>query len=1048
MKNAIEAALGHSRTVLLTLALILITGTIAYNNIPKESDPDINIPKIYVVATHSGISPEDAERLILRPLEQELRAIEGVKEMRATGYEGGGNVTLEFEAGFDADKAMSDVREKVDLAKTNLPDETDDPTVHEVNLSLFPVIVVTLSGEVPERSLVKIARDLQDAIEGIPSVLEAPIAGDRDELVEIIIDPAKVQMYGLTPSDAINMVSSSNKLVAAGSQDTGLGRFSIKVPGLYQTVHDIMSQPLLIEGDSVVTLGDIAEVRRSFKDPSGFARVNGKPAIALEVSKRTGENIIATIEQVREIVETEKSAWPQALQDNIHVAFSQDRSNQIRTMLVDLQNNVLSALLLVMVVVVAALGLRTSGLVGIAIPGSFLAGILVISALGMTLNVVVLFSLILAVGMLVDGAIVVTEYADRKMIEGYHRRKAYGLAAQRMAWPITASTATTLAAFLPLLFWPGVVGEFMKYLPITLIATLTASLIMALIFIPTLGALFGKASQAVPELSEISADTDTDLSKLHGITGAYVSILKKSLKHPAKILGAAFAMMIAVQIIYGAFGNGIEFFPNIEPDNAIVQVRARGNLSIWEQKDIVEKVEARILPMTEFKTVYSRVGASDKSEEAEDIIGSISLEFTDWEKRRPADEILADIAKRTSDIPGIQIDFRKEEGGPPTGKPIQIQLSSRVPELLTPAMTTLRTALDDFAGLMNVEDSRPLPGIDWELNVDRSQAAKFGADIGLVGNFVQMTTTGLKLGEYRPDDTDDEVEIRARFPKEERTIDQLENLRINSQLGSIPISNFVERKAIHKTGKVKRSDGMRIVSVKADVLPGVNVNAKAEEIKTWLKTQNIDPRIKVEFKGEDEEQRKAQDFLGKAFGVALFIMAIILVTQFNSFYSALLILSAVLMSTIGVFLGLLLTGQPFGIVMGGIGVIALAGIVVNNNIVLIDTFDRLKHETGNIMDAIILTGAQRMRPVLLTTVTTMLGLLPMAMQLNIDFFTRQITYGAPSTQMWVQLATSIFFGLGFATVLTLIVTPCALMVRANVQTWFDARKEEKTPKSI
>ncbi|NVJ92066.1 MAG: efflux RND transporter permease subunit, partial [Methylocystaceae bacterium] len=518
MKNAIEAALGHARTVLLTLALILIAGTVSYQNIPKESDPDINIPIIYVLATHDGISPEDAERLILRPLEQQLRTIEGIKEMRATGYEGGGNVTLEFEAGFDADQAMDDVREKVDLAKSDLPDETDDPTVHEVNLSLFPVLVVTIAGDVPERSLVKVARDLQDSIEAIPTVLEADIAGDRDEMVEIIIDPAKVELYGLTPSAAIGAVTGSNKLVAAGSQDTGQGRFAIKVPGLYETVFDIMEQPLKVEGDSVVKLGDIAEIRRTFKDPTSFARVNGKPAIAIEVSKRTGENIIETIERVRQVVTEEQQAWPDALKENLHVSFSQDRSNQIRTMLTDLQNNVLSAILLVMVVVVAALGLRTAGLVGISIPGSFLAGILVLSFMDMTLNIVVLFSLILAVGMLVDGAVVVTEYADRKMIEGLHRRSAYKLAAQRMAWPITASTATTLAAFLPLLFWPGVVGEFMKFMPITLIATLSASLFMALIFVPTLGSLWGKPSEAVPELSEISPDKANDLSNLHGIT--------------------------------------------------------------------------------------------------------------------------------------------------------------------------------------------------------------------------------------------------------------------------------------------------------------------------------------------------------------------------------------------------------------------------------------------------------------------------------------------------------------------------------------------------
>ncbi|MDV7340100.1 efflux RND transporter permease subunit [Terasakiella sp. A23] len=1043
MKNAIEAALGHARTVLLTLALILITGTVAYNNIPKESDPDINIPIIYVVASHDGISPEDAERLIIRPLEQELRTIEGIKEMRSTGYEGGGNVTLEFEAGFDADKALDDVREKVDLAKSELPDETDEPTVHEVNFSLFPVLVVTLAGDVPERTLVKVARDLQDSIESIPTVLEAEIAGDRDEMVEIVIDPAKVELYGLTPADAINAVGGSNRLVAAGSQDTGQGRFAVKVPGLYETVFDIMNQPLKVDGDAVVTLGDIAEVRRTFKDPVSFARVNGSPAIALEVSKRTGENIIETIERVREIVAVEQEAWPDTLKQNIDVSFSQDRSNQIRTMLLDLQNNVLSAILLVMVVVVAALGMRTAGLVGMAIPGSFLAGILVLSAMDMTLNIVVLFSLILAVGMLVDGAVVVTEYADRKMIEGLHRRKAYGLAAQRMAWPITASTATTLAAFLPLLFWPGVVGEFMKFMPITLIATLSASLLMALIFVPTLGSLFGKASAAVPELSEVSPEKETDLSNLHGITGTYIGLLQKALRHPAKILFAAFAMLIGVQITYANFGKGVEFFPEIEPENAIVQVRARGNLSVWEQKEILETVESRILPMSEFKTIYTRIGAPEQSEEAEDIIGTVSLEFKEWHERRPANVILAEIKDMTADIPGIEVDARKQEEGPPTGKPINLQLSSRNTELLAPAVAQIRAGLEQVDGLLNLEDSRPLPGIDWELDVDRAQASKFGANIGLVGDFIQMTTSGLKLGEYRPDDTDDEVEIRARFPKENRTIDQLQNIRINSEAGTVPISNFVSRTAEQRTGKVNRIDGFRVMAVKADVEAGINVDAKLNEIKAWLKDQNIDPRIKIEFKGEDEEQRKAEEFLVNAFGVALFIMAIILVTQFNSFYSAFLILSAVIMSTIGVFIGLMITAQPFGIVMGGVGVIALAGIVVNNNIVLIDTFDRLKHETGSAYDAIVLTGAQRMRPVLLTTVTTMLGLLPMVLQLNIDFFTREITSGAPSTQWWVQLATAIFFGLGFATVLTLVVTPSALMLRANVQDWFRNRKAAK-----
>ncbi len=1038
MTSLIDYALLRTRTVLSTLVLILVSGTVAYVEIAKEAEPNVNVPVVYVQISHEGISPEDAERLLIRPMEQKLRSIEGVKEMRATGYEGGANVTLEFDAGFDANKAMSDVREKVDLAKPDLPEETDEPTVHEVNFSMFPVLVVTLSGEVPERTLLKTARELKDSIEGIPSVLKTEIAGDREEMVEILIDPVKVESYGLTPYQAEEIVRKSNMLVAAGVQDTGLGRFSIKVPGLLETTLDIMNLPVKTSGDAVILLRDIAEVRRAFKDPETFAREGGRPAVALEVSKRTGENIIETTERVRQVVERERAAWPPMFRDAVKVVYSQDKSDKIRNMLSDLQNNIIAAVLLVMIVIVAALGPRTAGLVGVAIPGSFLAGILVIAALGMTINIVVLFSLTLAVGMLVDGAIVVTEYADRKMIAGEPRTRAYGLAAKRMAWPIITSTATTLAAFLPLLFWPGIVGEFMKFLPITLMATLTASLIMALIFIPTLGAQFGKAGAADPKtMAKIAAGEGGDLEKLGGLTGTYIHILKRALDKPGKIIALAVAILIAVQVIYAVFGKGIEFFPDVDPDFAKIQVRARGNLSIFEKDALMKQVEDRILAMDrekgEFKTVYTRVGREQQSNEAEDVIGTITLEFVDWRlRKRKIRKILAEVTDRATKIPGILVNVRKEEAGPPTGKPVQIRLSSRYPEILVPATAKVRAGFESTAGLTNIEDDRPLPGIDWVLRVDRAQAAKFNASVDLVGRAVQMVTAGIKLGEYRPDDADKEVDIRIRYPENYRTLDQLDNIRINTNVGRVPISSFVKRRASPRIGTINRADGRRIMAVKADVGEGVLVNDKVRELKAWLKNADLDPRIKTVFKGEDEEQKTAEQFLGKAFAVALFIMAIILVTQFNSFYSAFLVLTAVIMSTIGVFIGLLVTGQPFGIVMGGIGVIALAGIVVNNNIVLIDTFDRLHKTIGNTREAVLRTGAQRLRPVLLTTVTTMLGLMPMVLGLNIDFVTREVSLGAPTVQWWRQLSTAIVFGLGFATVLTLIVTPSLLMLRANV----------------
>ena len=1046
--SLIDAALARSRTVLAALLLVLVAGTIAFIEIPKESEPDINIPIIYVSLSLEGISPEDAERLLLRPVEIELRSIEGVKEMRSKGFEGGGYVLLEFDAGFDADSALNDVRDKVDIAKAKLPDEADEPMVNEVNFSLFPVIVVALSGEVPERTLFRLARDLKDRLESIPSVLKVEVAGDREEVVDVLINPVATESYGLAPADAFTIVRDSNLLVAAGAQDTGQGRFSIKVPGLFETAKDIMDLPVKVDGDTVVRLRDIAEVRRTFKDPEGFARIDGRPALALEVTKRSGQNLIATVEAVRTVVAEERAGWPDGLGEAVHVAFIQDKSEDIRTMLGDLQNSVVFAVLLVMIVVVAALGVRSAALVGIAIPGSFLAGILVLSALGLTINIVVLFSLILAVGMLVDGAIVVTELADRKMIEGEPPKRAYALAAKRMAWPIIASTATTLAAFLPLLFWPGVVGEFMRFLPITLLATLSASLVMALVFVPTLGAYIGRPGTADPETMKSLAGGDAaDLTNVRGMTARYVRVLNAALAHPGKILLATVVLLVGVQVTYANFGKGVEFFPDVEPEIAKLQVRARGNMSWFERDALMRQVEGRIQEMDEFATVYTRTGVPERSEEAEDIIGTITLEFVFWENRRPASEILADVKARTNDLAGIFVDPRKEEAGPPIGKPVQLELSSRFPEALAPAVAAVLAGLETIDGLENIEDSRPLPGIDWRVDIDRAQAAKYGISVALLGNAVQMVTTGMKAGEFRPDDSDEEIDIRVRYPRDFRTLDMLEAIRISTDAGPVPIANFVTLRPEPRVNSISRTDSRRVMTIKADVAEGVLADDVVKEIQAWLKGAGLDPRVSIAFKGEDEEQKQAQAFIVKAFGVAIFLMAIILVTQFNSFYSAGLILAAVVFSTIGVFIGLLVTGQPFGIVMGGIGVIALAGIVVNNNIVLIDTYDRLYAITGDARDAILKTGAQRLRPVMLTTITTILGLLPMMLGVNIDFIARHISVGAPATQWWTQLATSIVFGLAFSTVLTLIVTPAALMWKANLAAWRNRRRALRTART-
>ncbi len=732
---------------------------------------------------------------------------------------------------------------------------------------------------------------------------------------------------------------------------------------------------------------------------------------------------------------------------------------------------------------------------------------------GLTVNVVVLFALILAVGMLVDGAIVVTEYADRKLAEGVPKEEAFGLAAKRMAWPIAASTATTLAAFLPLMFWPGIVGEFMKFLPITLIATLSASLAMALIFIPVLGANLGtvvrlivmlalavigggvgsglaetyslpvpllaigfglggailgywlgglsgrllekvdtdpEAAKAMAAEPEDAGDDDKgiDLTQIGGLTGLYVRFLSFAIKAPSLVIGLSLASLIGTVMAYGTYGKGVEFFPSVEPEQIIVNIHGRGNLAVREKNALVAEVEERILALQtergELATVYTSAGNFEaRDDEAEDIIGKVQIEFTDWDTRRSAAEIKADLRERTADIAGLWIEVREPEAGPPVGKAVHIQLASRNPALLDGAVEIVRQKLGTVSGLVDIEDSSPVPGIEWKLSIDRVQAAKFEANVSILGSFVQLVTKGLKVSDYRPDDSDDEVDILARFPEQYRTLDQLDNIRVNTPMGPIPVGNFVERTAEQRTGMLRRVDTRRIMFIKADVAEGVLPDDKVREIKAWLETAELPHGVEVVFKGEDEEQQAAQAFLMKAFAVALFLMAIILVTQFNSFYSAFLILFAVVMSTVGVLLGLLAIGQPFGIVMSGIGVIALAGIVVNNNIVLIDTFDRLVKISKDARSAILRTGAQRLRPVMLTTVTTILGLLPMVLQINIDFITREVSTGAPSTQWWVQLSTAIVFGLAFATLLTLLVTPSALMLRANMAGFAQRRRDKK-----
>ena len=1034
--NLIESAMSRSRTVVLSLLVVLIGGLVAYNTIPKEAEPDIEIPIIYVSISHDGISPEDSERLLVRPMEQELRSIEGIKEMTANAYEGGANVQLEFDAGVNTDKALQDVREKVDKAKAKLPGETDEPTVNEVKMSRFdPMLILNLAGDIPERTLTTIAEDLKEKIEGLTGVLEVNLIGTREELMEVVVDPLAMESYGLDQAQIIQFVSRNNRLVAAGALHSDEGRFPVKVPGVFESAADVLDMPIKAVGERVVHFKDIAQVRRTYKDAESVARLNGKPAIAIEVVQRSGANVIDTIDAVKALIAVERNYWP----SDIVVVASRDKSKDVNDMLSELQNSVISAVLLVFIVIIGILGVRSALLVGVAIPGSFLMGILIIGYFGVTINMMVLFALIMAVGMLVDGAIVVTEMADRRMAEGESRYDAYSRAAIRMAWPIIASTCTTLAAFVPLAFWPGTSGEFMKFLPITLIAVLSASLIMALLFVPTLGSIFGKTGANTEEARRnLTAAETGDLNTVTGFTGRYIRFLRASLQRPWVSVGGVTALLVSIYVAFGMFGKGVEYFPDVEQPFGMIDIRARGDLSTVERDALVRQVEERVLGMPEIEFLYAKTGSNDQG--AEDQIGTLTLNYIEWDQRRKADDILEEVRDKTRDLVGIQIEPRKPDPGPPIGKPIRIEFSSRFPAILESSVAEVRNLMESKAGIVNIEDSRPLPGIEWQIKVDRAEAARFGADISLVGAMVQLVTNGIKIGEYRPDDSDDEIDIRVRYPESSRSLSQIDELRIPTDNGLVPISTFMERVPAQKVSNIRRIDMRRTMSIDADVGAGYLVNDIVAGLRDELPGLNIDPRVSMSFGGSTQDQEEDMAFLARAMLMALAIMAIILVTQFNSIYQAGLILTAVVFSTGGVLLGHLIMAKPFGVIMSSVGVITLAGIVVNNNIVFIDTYNVLRNRGERAFDAVLRTCAIRLRPVMLTTVTTIVGLLPMVLGVNINLIDRHVSIGAPSSQWWTQLASSVAGGLAFATILTLLLTPSLLMIQANISQQLHGRR--------
>ncbi len=1034
MMDMLEAILRRPRTVLTIMLVMLIGGISAYISLPKESQPAIDIPFLYVVVTQSGVSPADASRLLVRPLETEMRNIDGVKSMRSTAFSGGASVVLEFDINFDKDQALQDTKDAVDRAGQSLPEDANDPSVNEITISEFGSITVVLYGAVSDRALYQAGRDLRDELEGLSNVMDVDLSGDREEVLEVVVDLLKLESYNLTTTELFDALARNNLVVAAGTLDTGQGSFGIEVPGLIETAQDVFNLPIKTDGETVVTFSDIATIQRTFKDATVYTRVNGQPAVVLSVNKRLGSNIVELSEQVRELTDEIAKGWPVALQHSYMI----DQAKTAIEMFGSLQSSVLTAVALVIIVTVALLGIRPALMIGLSIPLSFMMAFLFLQFMGMTVNMMIMFGLILTVGMLVDGAIVVVEYAERKISEGLSRREAFIRAARLMFWPILSSTATTLAAFTPLLLWPGIVGKFMSYLPIMVIVTLSASLITAMIFLPVVGALVARKRASEKEMLAAQALTGAEtfnVNNIKGVLGAYVRFLAFLIRVPLVSLTLGFGLIAVIFMSYMANPTGMVAFPEIEPEYATVAVTGRGNYSPVEIRDLLIEVEQAVLPVQGIKDIVLNFGSTGAvAAVPNDTIGNLQLELEPYKDRRRADEIFAEIRDRTAGISGLGIELIGVEEGPPTGKDINLRIQSQTYDDLAPIVARVRNFVEfDLGNTIDVEDSRPLPGIDWEITIDREKAGRFGIGVRELSPYVQLVTTGVEIGTYRPDDAVDEVEIRVRLPKNQRTFAALDSLSIATSGGLVPVSNFIIRTAVPKVSNISRWDGLYNMSVAANVT-GTNAETgeqilaqeKVDQLKAWVEEQNWPANISFDFVGADEQTQETNEFMVQAGLGALFLMFLILLTQFNSFYQVFVTLSTVVMSTAGVLLGMMVTGQPFSAIMTGIGIVSLAGIVVNNSIVLIDTYNRLRREKIDAVTAMLMTAAQRTRPVILTTVTTIFGLLPMALGISIDFFNRTIELGAPSSQWWTSLSTALVSGLAFSSLLTLVLVPVML----------------------
>jgi CzcA family heavy metal efflux pump len=1018
-----QLALKRQVTVLALLVIIVIAGLYSYATLPRESFPDITIPYVFVTTTYEGVAPEDMEELVTIPIERKLKGIDDVEEIRSTSAEGISTVSIKFLPKVDLDDALQKVRDKVDQAEGDLPAELqDDPVIKEVNFSDMPVIRVILSGPFSLRRLQNLAEDMQDRLESIPGVLEARLTGGLEREIHVEFDLDRVRAYNVPFSNIVASLTNSNVNMPGGSMDIGEGKYLVRVPEDFQHPSEIFSIVAFVRDGKPVYLRDIATIKDAHKDPLTRSRINREKSVSIGVLKRSGENIVRVTDEVKRVVNDMRPELPQTLQ----IDLTADQSNDVRLLVMDLENNIISGLILVLAVIFFFIGGQSAIFVALAIPYSMFITFSLLTGFNVTLNMVVLFSLILALGMLVDNGIVIVENIYRHMQQGKSREEAARMATDQVAWPVITSTLTTLGAFSPMLFWPGIMGEFMGYLPQTLIMALSASLFVALVINPVLSARFQRI--------KIDKPTKTPKSKEPVIKRVYLVLLKWSLKHRWVVILSAVGGLIIATLAFAFFGKGTEFFPQTEPRRAYVNIKAPEGTNLGSSDKLVARIEKIVSEYKDIRYVISNIGAVGGDPFSQGGSGThisrVVLDFKDFHDRsRPSSEIVNEVRQRLlKTIYGAEVQVEKEEEGPPTGPPINIEISGEDIHMLGELSARARKIIKDITGLVDLKDNFVKGKPEIRVRVDKEKSALMGLDTYTIAYTVKSAINGVKAGVYR--EGKDEYDIIARLPERDRkSIKSLKRITVSGPMGEpIPLTSLAQVSLGSGIGAIMRLDQKRVVTISGDV-SGRLANDVIKDIDARLAKQIDWPRgYSYRFTGEQEEQAKAQAFLSKAFFACIAIILLILLTQFNSMITPLIILASVLFSLIGVFIGLLVTGTAFGIIMTGIGVISLAGVVVNNAIVLIDYINQLLAKGLSSTEALLRAGSVRFRPVMLTAITTILGLLPMATGISFDFRKMGFDIGGESSQWWGPMAVAVIFGLGFATLLTLIMVPvlCSL----------------------